>query len=148
MYQRVAAAPLFASATPPVPVAKYKKPEWNPKQHQSIQVLVCCAEDYAEQARQEESFEKGAVLVYRVWVGLIHDERFDDATLRWFLDAREAVRLAAWDLTLCDDEAGTFDVDYDPSGAGAKKSNAPNVDESWMRFDFAANLPRTGPTGR
>jgi hypothetical protein len=155
VFARVSAVGLFASASPPVPVVRYKRPAWNSKQHRSITVIVAGKDDYAEELDpQGEAFERGAGLVFPVWVGLVHDERFDDATRDWFLDGREAVREAVWDLSVLDGVPGAYDVGYDPSGSGAKRGgegrggNAPNLDESWQLFRFSVALVRTGLGGR
>lgn len=157
VYERVAAIEALAQASPkPIPVSIYKKPSWNDKLHKINQCLVCMREDFAEELDGgADSFERGAGFRFPVWVGLIRDERYATEDPKWFLDRREDIWRAVWDLSLVQGGqsggagvTGGYDVEYDPSGAGAKRSNAPNVDESWQKFTLCCTLQRaTGEGG-
>ncbi len=144
----VEAIEMFALRTPPVPVQRWKEPKWNPAAKMAIQVLVCPEKNLTPnlgEGATAEHYGRGAELVFPIYVGIIHDSRLAEATLRFRMDAADAVQDALWSLEVAA-AGGGFQVAYDPSGAGAERSNAPNVDETWVRFDFTISADRTSDT--
>jgi hypothetical protein len=106
-------------------------------------VIVCPRRDSWEEV-VELQFDNNCHIDYPVLVAVVIDNAFDQASLRWQMGVRQAVRRRLFRPDAVQAAVpSTFDVRYSPNPRGADSSAlSPNLDASFQEFTFRASEQR------
>lgn len=121
-----------------------KRPSFEGLIDQMRQIVYATDPNLSERVL-ELQFGNGCFLEFDLYVGFIVTAEWDEKTLLFRLDLREAIRLALWrdDLITLDDPDREFRCDYEPAPA-VTPSGWPNSDESWQLFTFRVSTTQHG----
>lgn len=126
-----------------IPAHIRKRPTFEGLQDRVPQLIVASNKSMTERV-EGETFEKGAILGFEVYVGIVQDARWDDETRQLRMYWREQIRLALWDTrALAGGDVGRVaNVEYDPNPGVSRSTQEDLLDESWQRFTYWISTPR------